>query len=169
MYKEIRVLIQQYNQAHQNVNIRLNIVIFLMVGELIPFTFLAIKVKKSKQIFSFLSVHLILFYIYAGSQGVYDDTPWLLIFPLIILDTIIVTLVFGTVAGKINRNSLSMKAEIVKQMDLCGQKRKLLIMMTKSMEPLKIRFGSNFMEVVTPLVMINFATCQSASLLFMSK
>ncbi|OXA43168.1 hypothetical protein Fcan01_22135 [Folsomia candida] len=86
-----------------------------------------------------------------------------LFFPVIASESLLVVIGMGTTAGLINKKSMGIVKKIkvalvnvIKQSQNVRQDSRHTRRMIKSSGPMKIRFGSNFVDILTPFVMSIF-------------
>lgn len=91
-----------------------------------------------------------------------------LIFPLILLEAIIVNVMVYTLASWVNSKSTKLLRMHVRRTVEFGGKKSVLAREIKSCGVLKIKFGSNFIDSGTPLVIQNLCLHQTANLLLIS-
>jgi len=96
-------------------------------------------------------------------------------FPLVVVNGVVSLLVMNTKAANVYEHSLELikalksppPAHVVgnSSAQLCIRRKHWTIKMAESLRPLKVHFGMNFVDKVTPLLMINFSVNQVVSLL----
>jgi len=93
--------------------------------------------------------------------------PGFLFYPLLLVDGLSVILT-TKVAGEVYRKSGVYLFSLRENVKLTRKHR--LVKELKSLAPIKIRFGaSNFIDELTPLVLLDFCFCQSVSVLLIVK
>lgn len=90
-----------------------------------------------------------------------------LLFPFMVGETSLGILGLGTMAGLVNLTSTRFIAKVKSRM--AGNTNLTHRKVAKACAPLKIRFGSNFVEISTPLVASNFCLRSTVRLLLMYK
>lgn len=92
------------------------------------------------------------------------DWPEFGMFPLVYFDGFFINVVMFTAASWIYEDSSKLLKKL-KSQKLTAQLRKTLI----ALPPLKVRFGDNFVDSCTPLVIQDFCVQNTASALLLSK
>lgn len=94
--------------------------------------------------------------------------PGFLMFPLILVDAVVINGFVFTLASAINSTSAKLLETHVKRTVEFGGKRSVLAREIKACGVLKIKFGSNYIDNGTPLAIQNFCLNQTLSLLLLS-
>ncbi|XP_035715556.1 uncharacterized protein LOC118438863 [Folsomia candida] len=94
--------------------------------------------------------------------------PGFLIFPLIMVDAVIVNVFVYTLASWVNSTSTKLLQTQVRRTVQFGGKKSQLAREIRACGVLKIKFGSNFIDNGTPLVIQNFCFNQTLNLLLIS-
>lgn len=85
---------------------------------------------------------------------------WLL--PFLTLETYFVIMGLGTTAGFINKTSIEivtkLRVGMLAVVEQNGEDTRYMRRMISACRPMKIRFGSNYVDILTPLVMTCFCT-----------
>jgi hypothetical protein len=94
--------------------------------------------------------------------------PGFLLFPLLLVNCVCFIIFICTKASKINTTSIGFIAQ--EQGTLVHfNKSALLRKMVKSIPPLKVEFASNYIDKLTPLVLLDFCINQTVSVLIIGK
>lgn len=89
--------------------------------------------------------------------------PGFAFFPLALVDCAVIILFELTIAGFVHAKS----NQLLNSWEKVGRKSGIR-MSIKSLTPLKVRMGSNYVDKFTALVVLDFCVSQTASLLMMS-
>lgn len=95
--------------------------------------------------------------------------PGLLVFPLMMLDCAVVNGFVFTLASRVNTTSTEMLKMQERHSIQFGGRRSVLAREIRSCGVLKIKFGSNYVDKGTPLVIQDFCVNQTLNLLLIDE
>lgn len=114
------------------------------------------------------SVELIIStFVCAKLHGQFTQYPGLAMFPLVAVNTFVTIFVITSIAARVNTGS----NDLIRKLGNGSKNRRTswARKMAKSIAPLKVRFMSNFVDQLTPLVILAFCIQQAAGLLMASE
>lgn len=97
--------------------------------------------------------------------------PGFLVFPIILINSLISNLVIQTLAAKVNSISAELLLLLKSELSCFPTKSKTRKQNWKELtacKPTRIQFGQNFVDMGTPLVIENFCINQTVSILLLS-
>lgn len=97
--------------------------------------------------------------------GVTKNLAFLMI-PLLGLDTVLVMSVYAYVGGKITETSVSVRQRMIGRL-VHGKDVKIIRLQIETMHPVRMKFGTNFVEMQTLLNLLNFCMANTISVLLL--
>lgn len=74
-----------------------------------------------------------------------------IVFVAVLVESVVVILFVGTLCGLVNKTSAVLISKLKMYKIIAGRRRMLWRKRLKACHPLKIRFSSNFIDILTPL------------------